>query len=206
MADLALRDAITAVKNKISSAAADATPEELAYLGTAIDRIGGRATVLEIEQMGDAIKAEIAALVTQTKTDVGANLIDITNTQIGILESRVNESRNAIDDKTDLMTIYVDTKLADTRTNLDNKVLECNNDVTTKVVESTSVIESVVTTAETQVTTMVDTAETQVTTMVDTAVAQLTTASAELSSAAAAAQQQSVSGSLFTNYFLATMG
>ncbi len=217
MADLALRDAITAVKNKISSAAADATPEELAYLGTAIDRIGGRATVLEIEQMGDAIKAEIAALVTQTKTDVGANLIDITNTQIGILESRVNESRNAIDDKTDLMTIYVDTKLADTRTNLDNKVLECNNDVTTKVVESTSVIESVVTTAKTQVTTkvvestsviesVVTTAETQVTTMVDTAVAQLTTASAELSSAAAAAQQQSVSGSLFTNYFLATMG
>ena len=195
MADLALRDAITAVKNKISSAAADATPEELAYLGTAIDRIGGRATVLEIEQMGDAIKAEIAALVTQTKTDVGANLIDITNTQIGILESRVNESRTAIDDKTDLMTIYVDTKLADTRANLDNKVLECNNDVTTKVVESTSVIESMVTTAETQVTTMVD-----------TAVAQLTTASAELSSAAAAAQQQSVSGSLFTNYFLATMG
>lgn len=184
MADLALRDAITAVKNKISSAAADATPEELAYLGTAIDRIGGRATVLEIEQMGDTIKAEIAALVTQTKTDVGTNLIDITNTQIGILESRVNESRTAIDDKTDLMTIY-----------LDNKVLECNNDVTTKVVESTTVIESVVTTAEAQVNTVVS-----------AAVAQLTEASAELSSAAAAAKQQSVSGSLFTNYFLATMG
>ena len=184
MADLALRDAITAVKNKISSAAADATPEELAYLGTAIDRIGGRATVLEIEQMGDAIKAEISALVSQTKTDVSTNLIDITNTQIGVLESRVNESRNAIDDKTELMTIYVDTKLAETRTNLD-----------TKVVESTTVIESVV-----------DTAEAQVTTMVDTAVIKLTEASAELSSAAAAAKQQSVSGSLFTNYFLATMG
>jgi phage shock protein A len=195
MADLALRDAIAAVKNKISSAAADATPEELAYLGTAIDRIGGRATVLEIEQMGDTIKAEISVLVSQTKTDVSTNLIDITNTQIGVLESRVNESRNAIDDKTELMTIYVDTKLAETRTNLDNKVLECNNDVTTKVVESTTVIESVV-----------DTAEAQVTTMVDTAVTKLSEASAELSSAAAAAKQQSVSGSLFTNYFLATMG
>ena len=195
MADLALRDAIAAVKNKISSAAADATPEELAYLGTAIDRIGGRATVLEIEQMGDAIKEEISLLVNQTKTDVSANLIDITNTQIGVLESRVNESRTAIDDKTNLMTIYVDTKLADTKTDLDNKVLECNNDVTTKVVESTTVIESVV-----------NTAETQVTTMVDNAVSQLTAASAELSSAAAAAQQQAVSGSLFTNYFLASMG
>ena len=184
MADLALRDAITAVKNKISSAAADATPEELAYLGTAIDRIGGRATVLEIEQMGDAIKGEISLLVTQTKTDVSANLIDITNTQIGILESRVNESRTAIDDKTDLMTIYVDTKLAATKTDLDNKV-----------VESTTVMENVV-----------NTAESQVNTFVRAAVTQLTEASAELSSAAAAAKQQSVSGSLFTNYFLATMG
>ena len=154
---------------------------------------GGNARYLsELKEFKDGLPFGI---LNKTKTDVGANLIDITNTQIGILESRVNESRTAIDDKTDLMTIYVDTKLADTRTNLDNKVLECNNDVTTKVVESTSVIESVVTTAETQVTTMVD-----------TAVAQLTTASAELSSAAAAAQQQSVSGSLFTNYFLATMG
>ncbi len=143
MADLALRDAITAVKNKISSAAADATPEELAYLGTAIDRIGGRATVLEIEQMGDAIKGEISLLVTQTKTDVSANLIDITN----------------------------------------------------KVAEATGIIES-----------LVSTANGQVTTMVNDAVAAIDSASAELSSAAAAAQQQAVSGSLFTNYFLASMG
>ena len=38
--DMLLRDAVRAVKLKIQAAAADATPEELAYLGTAIDRIG----------------------------------------------------------------------------------------------------------------------------------------------------------------------
>ena len=54
--------------------------------------------------------------------------------------------------------------------------------------------------------TLVSTANGQVTTMVNDAVAAIDLASAELSSAAAAAQQQAVSGSLFTNYFLASMG
>lgn len=51
--DPLLRDAVRAIKAKIETAAGIATPEELAYLGTAIDRIGGRATVLEVEEMGD---------------------------------------------------------------------------------------------------------------------------------------------------------
>ena len=162
MADLALRDAIAAVKNKISSAAADATPEELAYLGTAIDRIGGRATVLEIEQMGDTIKEEVATIIDQVKTELDTYVQTATNTQIGVLDSRVSESNTAI---------------------------------TNKVAEATGIIES-----------LVSTANGQVTTMVNDAVAAIDLASAELSSAAAAAQQQAVSGSLFTNYFLASMG
>ena len=162
MADLALRDAITAVKNKISSAAADATPEELAYLGTAIDRIGGRATVLEIEQMGDTIKEEVATIIDQVKAELDTYAQTATNTQIGVLDSRVSESNTAI---------------------------------TNKVAEATGIIES-----------LVSTANGQVTTMVNDAVAAIDLASAELSSAAAAAQQQAVSGSLFTNYFLASMG
>lgn len=57
--DPLLRDAVRAIKTKIGVAAETATPEELAYLGTAIDRIGGRATVLEVEEMGDIKIAEI---------------------------------------------------------------------------------------------------------------------------------------------------
>lgn len=57
--DPLLRDAVRAIKAKIETAAEIATPEELAYLGTAIDRIGGRATVLEVEEMGDIKIAEI---------------------------------------------------------------------------------------------------------------------------------------------------
>jgi hypothetical protein len=54
--------AIQAVKDKISLSAGTATPEELAYLGTALDRIGGRATVYEVVEMGDIKKAELADL------------------------------------------------------------------------------------------------------------------------------------------------
>ncbi len=59
--DPLLRDAVRAIKAKIEAAAEIATPEELAYLGTAIDRIGGRATVLEVEEMGDIKMAEMSA-------------------------------------------------------------------------------------------------------------------------------------------------
>lgn len=59
--DPLLRDAVKSIKAKIETAATTATPEELAYLGTAIDRIGGRATVLEVEEMGDVKMAEISA-------------------------------------------------------------------------------------------------------------------------------------------------
>ena len=63
--DMLLRDAVRAVKLKIQAAAADATPEELAYLGTAIDRIGGRATLLEVEELGDIKGREIADAASQ---------------------------------------------------------------------------------------------------------------------------------------------
>ncbi len=59
--DPLLRDAVRAIKAKIETAAESATPEELAYLGTAIDRIGGRATVLEVEEVGDLKMAELTA-------------------------------------------------------------------------------------------------------------------------------------------------
>ena len=57
--DPLLRDAVKSIKGKIITAATAASPEDLAYLGTAIDRIGGRATVLEVEETGDIIMQEL---------------------------------------------------------------------------------------------------------------------------------------------------
>lgn len=76
--DPLLRDAVKAIKGKIEIAAGNASPEELAYLGTAIDRIGGRATVLEVEEIGDIKIAEITAHAAAVETDT---ITTITATQ-----------------------------------------------------------------------------------------------------------------------------
>lgn len=100
--DPLLRDAVKAIKQKITSSAATATPEELAYLGTAIDRIGGRATVLEVEEMGDIKIAEItehaqavetAAIntITATKNSAEASIESTKTTAI----ASVNAARDA---------------------------------------------------------------------------------------------------------------
>lgn len=72
--DPLLRDAVRALKQKILTGAETATPEELAYLGTAIDRIGGRATVLEVEEMGDIKIAEITEHAGQVEAAAIANI------------------------------------------------------------------------------------------------------------------------------------
>ncbi len=59
-----LNSAVQAIKDKIALSASAASAEELAYLGTALDRIGGRATVYEVMEMGDTKKAELLAVAT----------------------------------------------------------------------------------------------------------------------------------------------
>ena len=72
--DPLLRDAVKAIKQKILTGAESASPEELAYLGTAIDRIGGRATVLEVEEIGDIKIAELTEHASQTEAVTMANI------------------------------------------------------------------------------------------------------------------------------------
>ena len=100
--DFLFCDVVCVIKAKIETAAEIATPEELAYLGTAIDRIGGRATVLEVEEMGDIKMAEISAHATSVETatlDTIATAADIaianvTATQTAA-ESAITETKTA---------------------------------------------------------------------------------------------------------------
>lgn len=89
--DPLLRDAVRAIKSKIEAAAEIATPEELAYLGTAIDRIGGRATVLEVEEMGDIKIAEISEHADAVQT---ATINTITATKTAA-ESSIESTRTS---------------------------------------------------------------------------------------------------------------
>ena len=89
--DPLLRDAVRAIKAKIETAAKIATPEELAYLGTAIDRIGGRATVLEVEEMGDVKMAELSAHANSVETAT----LDTIATGADVAIANVNATQTA---------------------------------------------------------------------------------------------------------------
>jgi hypothetical protein len=59
MTDIMLRGALTALKTKIAAIAQSksATAEDLALLGTALERIAGKTTAIEIEMLGEEHKA-----------------------------------------------------------------------------------------------------------------------------------------------------
>jgi len=94
--DPLLRDAVRAIKAKIEAAAAVATPEELAYLGTAIDRIGGRATLLEVEDLGDVKMDEITALAAQRQADTIAAIDSSAGAAVAHVNATQTAATNAI--------------------------------------------------------------------------------------------------------------
>ena len=115
--DPLLRDAVKSIKGKIITAATSASPEDLAYLGTAIDRIGGRATVLEVEETGDIIMQEL--------TDHGAAVEAATIASI-------NTTRDAaVKTMTDTQTATTDAVTAATEDALSTMTTEKNKAVTT---------------------------------------------------------------------------
>lgn len=94
--DPLLRDAVRAIKQKIESAADQATPEELAYLGTAIDRIGGRATVLEVEEMGDIKMEEISEHAQTVEAETIAAITTTKDTAIATINATKQAAETAI--------------------------------------------------------------------------------------------------------------
>ena len=72
--DPLLRDAVKSLKSKIISTAGTASAEDLAYLGSAINNIGGRATVLEVEETGDIIMQALTDHGAQVEADTIASI------------------------------------------------------------------------------------------------------------------------------------
>ena len=73
----AIFDAVDALRKKIVSAAATATPEELAYLGNALEKIAGHVTLLELSEHVDSLKATLDTY----KTTIEANFAETIATQ-----------------------------------------------------------------------------------------------------------------------------
>jgi len=69
MTDMMLRGALSALKTKIEALASSetATAEDLAMLGTALERIAGRTTAIEVEMLGEEQRAAISAAATASR-------------------------------------------------------------------------------------------------------------------------------------------
>lgn len=65
-----LKDAVQAIYNKVATDLTNASPEELAYLSTSLEKLGGRATVYDVMDVGEDKKAEIQALAAQIIADL----------------------------------------------------------------------------------------------------------------------------------------
>jgi F0F1-type ATP synthase membrane subunit b/b' len=105
-----LLSAVQAIKDKVTLSAGNATPEELAYLGTALDRIGGRATVYEVVEMGDVKMAELTTLATEL---TAAMNIDTTAELAAFVKK--------VDDKIALMTASADILVTTSMQNIEDK-------------------------------------------------------------------------------------
>lgn len=69
-----LKDAVQAIYNKVATDLTSASPEQLAYLSTSLEKLGGRATVYDVMDVGEDKKAEIQALADQIIADLNTDL------------------------------------------------------------------------------------------------------------------------------------
>lgn len=188
MAD-SLISAVQAVKDKITSSAAQASPEELAYLGTALDRIGGRATVYEVVEIGDTKIAELTTVAEELKA---AMELDTTkeltafeknvNTVVGNATSSINTLKADLEDKATNTVNTVDTHFTEVVKNLDTHASDTLSNVNSTIDAYASSTENKFNTIKVEINTAIE----------------------DLSSSATLAQQQALTGSLMLNYYFAT--
>ena len=181
--DMLLRDAVRAVKLKIQAAAASASPEELAYLGTAIDRIGGRATLLEVEELGDIKIQETHEAAMDVRAQVLAGIAVAKDSAI----AEFTQTKEECVDTINATRVLAEASIRDSR---DTMVSQASS----TLVETTAAIKQAENTAVASVVAYKNAATTSV-----------SEAAKELSDASAAAIQQALNGSMFINHFYASI-
>lgn len=71
-----LWDAARALAEKIRVAAPTATAEELAYLGSAMEKIGGPVSLVDLADHVHTLKTELESFVSTSKSELASSLID----------------------------------------------------------------------------------------------------------------------------------
>ena len=115
-----LWDVVTELHTKIRASAATASPEELAYLGTAIDKISGPLTTLELANHVDALKTQLD----QHKTLASNSMTQLLNTKIADAERTMLALRDSyVGSVNNTITPAVNS----VNTSVNNKVLEAQD-------------------------------------------------------------------------------
>ena len=134
---MAIKDAIQAVYNKVQADVSSASPEELAYLSTSLEKLSGQATIFDLMDEGELKKTELNELYTTLSSQLNVDFNDeIAGLQTQI-DSKIQTSYDTLD------SIILD------------KTAEYNALVTTKTDDiniKISTFETAVDTAETEIT------------------------------------------------------
>jgi hypothetical protein len=136
---MSLKDAVTAINAKVQAAAANASAEELAYLATAIERIGGRVSVFEIDDIATSSKATlVSGIATQTQTSTAAIEATAASANAGIAASitAMNSTRDAA---VTLVANTRDSAVTTVNTTRDSAVVTINNTKDASVAAVTAV-------------------------------------------------------------------
>lgn len=139
-----LNSAVEAIYNKVQNDLSSASPEDLAYLGTALEKIGGRATVYDVMKIGDEKIAQILQTATDAINSVNTDIGDIQNTVDNIIITATNNLENSVNDKSTVLTAHINNSINNAQTQIDTIV----NDAT----DSIQAISDVVTSASEQLT------------------------------------------------------
>ncbi len=118
-----LNDAVVALRDKVIAASANATPEELAYIGTALEKIGGRISVMDVMDAANGAKTDAVNAVTAAKDQA---LVDIGNLRDAILNLLAQKRQEEVALATSAIDQARTTAEADVKTNVDAAVANVN--------------------------------------------------------------------------------
>jgi hypothetical protein len=109
---MSLRDAVENLNSKIASSAGGATAEEIAYLATAAERIGGRVSIFELSEFAEAKKTELsvaaATAISNAASTVNSELADHI-AQMATARDQALESLSASRQATDTLIAQITT-------------------------------------------------------------------------------------------------
>lgn len=134
MSSIEVWSMVEALAKKITTSTTTATPQELAYLGTAAERIAGQTSMLEIAKYIQASKEAIDQIILLAKEDMQTSL---EATKAGTIQ-QINVDKQALIDE---LTNNINTALANFNVVRQAQMDELTEDLTSAMDNATATLE-----------------------------------------------------------------